>query len=116
MFWVVVFTFDKNVVLWIIMVLLPALLPWKRLGPFFHLTVRELYRQKLLPVPRAHPQYLRYWSKAVSRRATASSFLLFTIRAYICVVRTSVWPRSLLVVYMSAPMVSAMVANVWRLT
>ena len=32
MFWVVVFTFDKNVVLWIIMVLLPALLPWKRLG------------------------------------------------------------------------------------
>ena len=49
-------------------------------------------------------------------RFTASSFFLFMIFAYICVVSTFLCPNNLLVVYRSAPNVSIIVAKVWRAT
>lgn len=42
-------------------------------------------------------------------------FFLLIILAYTCVIFTSAWPSSFETVYKSAPSVSIMVANVWRL-
>lgn len=50
----------------------------------------------------------------LSRRVIVWSFFLFTTLLYICVVLTSVWPISLLMVYMSPPAVSINVAKVCR--
>lgn len=47
-------------------------------------------------------------------RFTASSFFWLIIFAYTCVIFTSAWPSSLDVVYRSAPSVSIIVANVYR--
>lgn len=55
-----------------------------------------------------------FQSKRPLTRFTASSFFRLTILAYTCVMRTSVCPSSLLVVYRSAPSVSIMVAKVCR--
>ena len=53
-----------------------------------------------------------YLSKNLSMSPTASSFFLSMILAYISVVDMRECPSSLLVVYMSAPSVSIIVAKV----